>query len=1205
MFDSPMSVIRASMLAGTAAIAIVAPAHAQERVSFNIPAQDLGGALQQFAVRTNLEILYSPDLVANRRTPGVSGSLSPADALRRLLSGTDLTFREAAPNVFVLQRAPRMARNASYNEAPLGTAQGAAALVQTGQAGTTAAAQGPAAPASEVRGPAGSLSGVVADTTTGTPIVGARVRIEGTNLTATTDERGIYRFPRVPSGQRTVVLEYLGEQPTVQQVTVDAGQPATLNFTRGGDRADIVVYGYTSAIQRALNQQRAALNNATIVSEDLLGGFPAETVSEALRRVPGVAFGRDDESGEGSRITVRGFSSEAINVQLNGLDLQGTNFTRTIDLSGFLAENISQVTIHKSLLPSHEATGSGGLVQIETRSGLDYGDFHFSAGIEGERAIEPGFGREFQANATIGGKLAHNFGLAATVSYRDTTRRNYDIGIQMPPSITPVLPAGFTSVFTVPASQQFPFDEGLEGALIQGVNYSQRERDETNLALSVNAAWEIGDHTRLRLDAQRNVRDVFTYSSRAAVSFLPTTINMPIQELDGERRSRVVLNSFRPSMGLSSRDLELTTNTLSLRGDTNLDRWQFRYKAGYSGARSRSTNTAINFLGNTFTNLTDIIDPATIEIHPDANGNPRVVNGAYITLPNGAVLPSFTQLGFDLIADPSTYRINNANRAMTDSPSHSWLAEASARRTFGSFLDYLEVGFKMDRNRRSAVDDLFAVTGAGLRSTETWVSIAGRNTFLSDLGGSILTGSPLQRIGLGGFGMPFITPSGHDDIFRALDGLLADDPSTPFNEERFRYTDVSALDPIRDAGALSPARSKEHKYAGYMEAHFELGQFDLVGGARIERTRRIGTTITIPSVTLNLPGFVQEHRLTFVEAGMVDFGELTATDTTITPSFLLNYRPASNIVARLGYFRSTVNPSLQLLRRQTQYLIDLRPAFNRAIVREGNPDLRPTTTDNFDLDVAYYFRDTPGLIRAGVFYKKVNNNFTNVFIQDQPASEIRERVLDFFSPLVATRPDLVAFNDDTEFLLSRPINGEGGTIWGFELEVIRQFNFLPGFLSGFGVIGNLTHTVGDFPTIVSGRDDQGNITNFTLDRPLEDQAQWVYNAALTYARGGFEGRLIYTRQSATVTGYEIHDLNSVLPAYSTLDLRMSYNFNGPGGGLYTIFLEGDNLLNGPADPDIRNAISNTFGRSDAQFFHPTTLQFSGGRMVTVGARVRF
>lgn len=1189
--------MRAAMLAGVAAVAISAPAPAlAQAIEFDIPAQGLGPALQQFAVRADTQILFSPELVSSYRTEGVRGSFTPEEALRRLLRGTGLDFQKSGQNVFVLRR----------NGPQRASAQGP---LDEGAAAQTAP-EAPAAitPAQVQPGaPTGAIGGFVYDIATGTPVSGAIVRIPGTNLTATTDDSGAYRFPVAPVGEYSIILDYLGSQEQAATVSVARSQTVQQNFTIGAGAADIIVYGgYVSAIQRALNEQRSAANNSTVVSEDFLGGFPAETVSEGLRRVPGVAFGRDEASGEGSRITVRGFSSEAINVQVNGLDLQGTNFERTIDLSGYLAENISKVTIHKSLLPSHEATGSGGLVEIETRSGLDYGDFHFSASVEGERALESGFGDEWQASATIGGKITPRFGIVGTVSYRDTNRRNYDIGFTN--EIPPVLPAGYTSVFFVPGSFQFPFDEEFNSSLVTSANYISRDRDETNLLASVNAAWDIGDHTRLRLDAQRNERDAYTYFSRSSIGFLPLRTDMPVEELGGEIRRRTVLNSFRPAFGTQDTDLNLVTNTISLRGDTDVGRWQFRYKAGYSGARSRATRSSVNFAGNTFTNLEDIIDPSTIRFQEDDNAarTPRVVDGGFVEAANGVFIPSLTQEGFDIVFDPANYRILSATRSFTDSPTDAWIGEASVRYTFETWIDYLEAGVKYDRSERTAVDDTFATLFTGnLATAELFSPISGRNTFLSDLTPGLLGRAGLDDIGLGGFGIPFISSDGHASIFDQLGGLLQDNPSTPFDERRFTYQDFRDLDPIADQDAFRPAGSVEERIAGYLEAHFKLGDFDMIGGARLERTRRTGSAIAIPAVTLNLPGFQREPYETFVAAGLVDFVNTVATDTTITPSFLLNYRPVSNVVARLGYFRSTVLPNIQSLRRQTQILIDLRTNFNVVRLREGNPNLKPTTTDNFDFDVAYYFPDSPGLVRAGLFYKNVNNNFTNLLIQDVPASEVRQRVLDYFGDLATSRPDLVAFNDDTEFLISQPRNGEGGTIWGLELEVIRQFNFLPGWLSGFGVIGNLTYTTADFPTLVGGRDEQGNVINVSLDRPLEDQAAWVGNAALTYSRGGFDGRLIYTYQSATVAAYEIHDLNTILPSYSTLDLRMSYNFTGPGGGLYTIFLEGDNLLDDASDPDIRSATSNWFGRSDAEFFFPNGMQFNGGRTFTLGARVRF
>ncbi|MBI2262899.1 MAG: TonB-dependent receptor [Caulobacterales bacterium] len=1165
---------RNALLAGAAIVAVATPSAAlAQAVAFNIAPQPLAAGLQEFARQTDVELLYAPELVANRRTAGVSGSFTPEAAMQRLLVGTDLTFRQTGGNVFVLQAA--------------------------GQAATQ-------------RGVGvGAVRGAVTDAGTGAPVPGASIIVQGANLAAVSDERGFFRIPGVPAGEHTVVLDYLGSRNQAQQVTVAAGSEATLNFLQGDAGAieveDVVVGGYMSAIQRALNQQRTANNASTVVSEDSLGGFPAETVSEALRRVPGVAFQRADDTGEGSEILVRGFNAEAINVQVNGADLQGTNFERAVDLSGMLADNISQVTIHKSLLPSHEATGSGGLVEIETRSGLDYGDFFFGAGVEKEQPVESGFGEEYQVNATVGGKLTSTFGLAANVSYRDTSRSNFDVFNNSSGTTPAVLPAGYTSIFQVPASLQFPFDPEFNDRLNSSATYIGRDREETNLAIGVNAAWDIGDHTRLRFDVSHNKRDAYTFFSRSAVQFLTGGFDMPIPELGGEVRRRFVLNSLRPGLSLQSSDVELVTNTLSFRGDTNFDRWRLRYKAGYTGARSRSSNDEVTLTSTPFTNLRDLIDPTTIQFANDDNAaqTERIIGGAFVEGPDGVPIPSLTAEGQSLLFDPATYRILSAGRSITDSPTDAYFGEASARYYAQSWLDYVEVGAKYDRSERSALDDSFTTDPNLLTEINSFRPIAGRNTFLSDIDSGLLLTRDLGFLGFGDFTVPSISQAGNSAIFRGLEGLLVDDPSTPFNEARFTFTDASDFDPALSDSALTPAGSVEERWAGYIETHVELGQFDIIGGLRVERTDRTGSAFAVPSVTLNTPTFQREPRSTFAEAGMIDIENLEAVDTTVTPSFLVNYRPTSNVVARLGYFRSTVHPNLQLLRRQTQYFIDLRPSQNRAILAEGNPDLEPTMTDNWDLDVAWYFKDTPGLLRAAVFHKTITNNFTNVLTSDVPADEVRDRILDYFQPLAATRPDLTAFDADTEFLYRRPENGEGGTIWGVELEAIRQLDFLPGFLSDFGVIGNVTYTSGDFPTLVSGRDENGDTIVVSLDRSLEGQAAWTYNAGLTYAKGGFEGRLVYTKQTESVSAYDVHDLNTIVPAYSTLDLRMSYAFGGPENNRYTIFVEGDDLLRDADEADIRSATSNSLDRSDASFFFPNTYQYSGGRTVTLGLRARF
>lgn len=67
------------------------PADATRR--FDLPAQPLSQALNQLALRSDREILFSPSLTLGRRSPPLSGSFTAEQALTRLLAGTGLTFR--------------------------------------------------------------------------------------------------------------------------------------------------------------------------------------------------------------------------------------------------------------------------------------------------------------------------------------------------------------------------------------------------------------------------------------------------------------------------------------------------------------------------------------------------------------------------------------------------------------------------------------------------------------------------------------------------------------------------------------------------------------------------------------------------------------------------------------------------------------------------------------------------------------------------------------------------------------------------------------------------------------------------------------------------------------------------------------------------------------------------------------------------------
>jgi hypothetical protein len=102
------------------------------RKPIQIPAQQLGLALQRLEAVERLHVVFLSDDVANRDTFGASGNLTCAEALEQLLRGTDLTYGFLEANtVIILPVTPErgMPTNPSSMSGPgNGTGKGRAAV---------------------------------------------------------------------------------------------------------------------------------------------------------------------------------------------------------------------------------------------------------------------------------------------------------------------------------------------------------------------------------------------------------------------------------------------------------------------------------------------------------------------------------------------------------------------------------------------------------------------------------------------------------------------------------------------------------------------------------------------------------------------------------------------------------------------------------------------------------------------------------------------------------------------------------------------------------------------------------------------------------------------------------------------------------------------------------------------------------------------
>lgn len=128
----------ARLLATTASISIAAtapalaadPGAAANRIAqaqtqgFDIPAQSLAPALLRFSRETGIELFFDDAIARGINSPGVRGSFTREDALRRLLSGTGLTYRFTNGNTVTLEKATAAAGEGVLQLAPV-TVEGA------------------------------------------------------------------------------------------------------------------------------------------------------------------------------------------------------------------------------------------------------------------------------------------------------------------------------------------------------------------------------------------------------------------------------------------------------------------------------------------------------------------------------------------------------------------------------------------------------------------------------------------------------------------------------------------------------------------------------------------------------------------------------------------------------------------------------------------------------------------------------------------------------------------------------------------------------------------------------------------------------------------------------------------------------------------------------------------------------------------------
>jgi TonB-dependent receptor len=299
--------------------------------------------------------------------------------------------------------------------------------------------------------------------------------------------------------------------------------------------------------------------------------------------------------------------------------------------------------------------------------------------------------------------------------------------------------------------------------------------------------------------------------------------------------------------------------------------------------------------------------------------------------------------------------------------------------------------------------------------------------------------------------------------------------ATDFFNANFASFELNEFDSAFES-AIGDFRVDEDILAGYLLGRWESNSLLVIGGVRYEHTdnRLFGNQVNIFEEGQELPDGTEAEDDTVLITPVAferDYGHWL-------PSVNVRFAAQPDLILRGAAYRSLVRPGLGQLAPRFEINED-----QEAVI--GNPNLQPYEAWNFDASIEYYMSNN-GAITAALFYKDIENYIVGVTI-DQPGSFLG---IDF---------------EEAE----TNINGPSAEIFGFELGFAQQFDFLPGFLSGFLVQANYTYTD------AKGLIPDGDIGSVTDDPDVREinlpaTSRHTFNATLGYEKGPISLRLAGT-----------------------------------------------------------------------------------------------
>ena len=941
----------------------------------------------------------------------------------------------------------------------------------------------------------------------------------------------------------------------------------------------IAVRGIRGSLARSMDLKREGTGVVDAISAEEMGKFPDTNLAESLQRITGVTVSRSN--GEGSQITVRGFGPDFNLLTLNGRQMPGTGNSRSYNLENLSSAGVSALEVYKTARAEYPSGGIGATVNIVTTQPLN----------------SPGLKYSVQGKGI------------------------YDSSNVKGEDITPEVAALYSNTFA-------------DNTIGVAISLSHQGRDFQQQSANI-PGWQADQGTGgLTGDNAIDLRAEGADGEKLGHTYFPRQISYDIADVQRTRTNGQVTLQYAPTDTMTF-SLDYTRSEAETATETRGFGIWFNWGGSISNYQLDENGTAINFTetandfahsvgANTFLVEAESVGfnfdwHVTDDIHVefDYHDSSNATNtggdigsgnaGSVIIAPNNiqsktydystGEVPNFAIIWPDgaLEANPNDF-----------DPLFGQFSKGEAESTVKQF-QFHSTWLNPD-------DSFLANVKFGAAFTEQ--TIGGFGTGSGNIGPNGYLGN--QAV----FPDSMFTRQDTGDFLDQLDGggsALTTDYYYDFDFEEtvarmVNFFDSVPADPFdTDLSSTNSGFVTEETTSVYIQSamYFEIADMpvDVNLGVRYE------TTDVTSDVLQSVPDVIvwsnpTEWQLRNVPGDQSEVSFEGEHDVTL-PSIDFKVEVTDDVIARFSWGKSITRAPLGNLVGIRQLSASPKPGSRTG--GQGNTNLLPFESTNFDLSLEYYYDDA-SYISLGYFKKDVKNFITQsetvITVDGLYDPLIGPRAIQAISELVAASGDPTfvpadgdvwqqiidtgngAFDPITgnnvvfgnsgeplvEWRVSQPSNGDTKSVNGVEFAVQHMFGE-----SGFGSGINFTLVDGDVEFDTESLDVQAPLNG------LSDSA----NFQVFYEKDGLTVKVTYAWRDDFLIGVGQAQGSSDAPPqfgkeYGQTDLSVNYDVTDE----LTVFFEGINIT---------NETEQGFGRYEEQFLFARQY----GPRYTLGARYTF